>query len=178
MRRQVYVILGRVSENNRLTAWFRQRCRVLANVDSGMCMVLPFMHLLAEGYYFPFTGSGMISVILSECIYHPLYLSDLIHPGKEGYITRHSADWYKQSRFRDKVCSNISPHFIVLISCTEVRYPPLRLFNASSHCGPVPWRYLLRPHRANRFEQGLCPSLTSTLWLNRPCRVSTSFRSR
>ncbi|KAG2100042.1 hypothetical protein BD769DRAFT_1698699 [Suillus cothurnatus] len=37
------------------------------------------MHLLAEGYYFPFTGSG-----------------------KEGYITRHSADWYKQSRFRDK----------------------------------------------------------------------------
>jgi len=57
---------------------------------------------------------------------------------KEDYITRHSADWYKQSRFRDKVCSNISPRFVVLISCTEVRYPPLRLFNASSHRGPVP----------------------------------------
>ncbi|KAG2080394.1 hypothetical protein BD769DRAFT_1784827 [Suillus cothurnatus] len=57
------------------------RCRVLANVDS---------------------GSGMVSVILSECIYRPLYLSDLIHPGKEDYITRHPADWYKQSRFRDK----------------------------------------------------------------------------
>jgi hypothetical protein len=27
---------------------------------------------------------------------------------KEDYITRHSADWYKQSRFRDKVCSDIS----------------------------------------------------------------------
>jgi len=74
MRAQVYVILGKVSQNNRLTAWFRQRCRVLANVDSGTCMVHPFMHLLAEGYYSPFTGIGIVSVVFSECIYRPFVL--------------------------------------------------------------------------------------------------------
>jgi hypothetical protein len=78
---------------------------------------------------------------------------------KEDYITRHSADWYEQSRFRDKVCSDIS-------FC----------FGGADHCGPVLRRYLLRPQFADRFEQGLDPSFMSISRLDWYCSVSTSFR--
>lgn len=96
MRTQVYVTWWRVNENEWLTTWFRQKCRVLENIQSGMCTVHSCMHVLPEGYYCLLTGLGTVLVIFSECIDRfpcIMCVSDPIHP--DFFVSRTYVLWNK-----------------------------------------------------------------------------------
>jgi len=107
---QVYVMLWRVNESERLTAQLRQRCRVLGNMESGTCREHSCMYILAEGYHFPLIGVGVASVIFSECTSRvpvKMCVSDLIHSGL--FILRTYVLWNKN---RMLLAATLSTFFV------------------------------------------------------------------
>jgi hypothetical protein len=82
----------------------------LGNIESGTCKEHSCMYILAEGYLFPLTGLGVVSVICSECTSRlpvKMCVSDLIHPGF--FILRIYALWNKN---RNLLAAMLSVFFV------------------------------------------------------------------